>query len=41
MPLEAAIAKAKLETRRYAKRQSTWFRHQMRHWQRVEQSTIA
>ena len=35
IPLEAAIARAKLETRRYAKRQSTWFRHQMRDWRRI------
>jgi tRNA dimethylallyltransferase len=36
MPLEAAIAKAKTETRRYAKRQDTWFRHQMRDWRRLK-----
>ncbi|MBN8998368.1 MAG: tRNA (adenosine(37)-N6)-dimethylallyltransferase MiaA, partial [Rhizobiales bacterium] len=34
--LDAAIAKARTETRRYAKRQSTWFRHQMAHWQRID-----
>ncbi len=34
--LDAAIAKAKMETRRYAKRQATWFRHQMRGWRRVQ-----
>jgi tRNA dimethylallyltransferase len=28
MPLEAAIAAARRATRRYAKRQTTWFRHQ-------------
>jgi tRNA dimethylallyltransferase len=28
MPLEAAIAAAQRATRRYAKRQMTWFRHQ-------------
>ena len=33
--LEAAVAKAKTETRRYAKRQTTWFRHQMRDWRRL------
>jgi tRNA dimethylallyltransferase len=31
-----AIEKAKTESRRYAKRQSTWFRHQMRDWQRID-----
>jgi tRNA dimethylallyltransferase len=34
--LAAAITKAKTESRRYAKRQSTWFRHQMKDWQRIE-----
>jgi tRNA dimethylallyltransferase len=33
--LEAAIADAKTETRRYAKRQTTWFRNQMPDWTRV------
>jgi tRNA dimethylallyltransferase len=33
--LESAIATAKAETRRYAKRQSTWFRNQMQEWPRV------
>jgi len=33
--LEAAIAAAKTETRRYAKRQSTWFRNQMPDWPRL------
>ncbi len=33
--LDAGIAAAKTETRRYAKRQSTWFRHQMRDWPRL------
>jgi tRNA dimethylallyltransferase len=28
MPLEAAIADAQRATRRFAKRQTTWFRHQ-------------
>jgi tRNA dimethylallyltransferase len=36
MTIDAAIAKAKTETRRYAKRQDTWFRHQMRDWRRVK-----
>jgi tRNA dimethylallyltransferase len=29
IPLDAAIAAAQRATRRYAKRQMTWFRHQM------------
>ena len=29
-----AIASLKTETRRYAKRQVTWFRHQMADWPR-------
>jgi len=34
--LDEAIAGMKTETRRYAKRQMTWFRHQMADWVRVE-----
>ena len=34
--LAEAIERAKMETRRYAKRQSTWFRHQMEGWHSVE-----
>jgi tRNA dimethylallyltransferase len=34
-PVEAAVAQAKMESRRYAKRQLTWFRHRMRDWPRV------
>lgn len=30
-----AIERAKMETRRYAKRQSTWFRHQMQGWLQI------
>src|SRR5258705_9502013 len=30
--LEAAITEAQLATRRYVKRQMTWFRHRMREW---------
>lgn len=30
MPLDEAVAAGQRETRRYAKRQTTWFRHQMR-----------
>lgn len=36
LSLEAAAAAAKTVTRRYAKRQLTWVRNQMRHWRRVE-----
>jgi tRNA dimethylallyltransferase len=34
LSLEEAVAAVKTETRRYAKRQSTWFRNQMPHWVR-------
>jgi tRNA dimethylallyltransferase len=33
--LDQAVAAAKTETRRYAKRQSTWFRNQIADWPRV------
>jgi len=33
--LEDAVAQAKAESRRYAKRQTTWFRQQMRDWTRI------
>jgi tRNA dimethylallyltransferase len=36
LPLAEAIARAKMETRRYAKRQLTFFRNQMPGWQRRE-----
>jgi tRNA dimethylallyltransferase len=35
MPLAAAIAAAQADTRHYAKRQFTWFRHQLGHWPQV------
>lgn len=35
LPLDDAIAQAKADTRHYAKRQFTWFRHQMPGWQFV------
>lgn len=35
LELDAAITKAKTETRRYAKRQTTWFRTQMPDWERL------
>jgi tRNA dimethylallyltransferase len=34
MSLDEAIERAKMETRRYAKRQGTWFRNQMADWER-------
>ncbi len=37
-----AIERAKIATRQYAKRQSTWFRHQLGpHWQRLRQPDAA
>ncbi len=36
MSLDEAIAKGQGDTRRYAKRQFTWFRHQLPDWQWVE-----
>ncbi|MFO7483957.1 tRNA (adenosine(37)-N6)-dimethylallyltransferase MiaA [Oceanibaculum nanhaiense] len=36
LPLEDAIDRAQRETRRYAKRQMTWFRHQMADAMRIE-----
>lgn len=36
MPLEAAIAAAKIASRQYAKRQRTWFRARMRDWQPID-----
>ncbi len=35
LTLAEALASVKTETRRYAKRQVTWFRHQMADWERV------
>jgi len=32
MSLDEALAAMRTETRRYAKRQMTWFRHQMVGW---------
>jgi tRNA dimethylallyltransferase len=37
MTLEAAIDQAKMFSRRYAKRQMTWFRHQMPDWPVIEE----
>jgi tRNA dimethylallyltransferase len=37
-----AIERAKIATRQYAKRQTTWFRHQLGPaWQRVADATAA
>lgn len=38
MGLAEAVAAAQMETRRYAKRQSTWLRGQMAAWQRIEEA---
>ncbi len=38
MSLDEAVALAIIETRQYAKRQMTWFRHQMPDWDFVERS---
>jgi len=35
LSLDEAIERAKMETRRYAKRQGTWFRNQMADWERL------
>ena len=35
IPLEEAVARAQADTRAYAKRQVTWFRHQMPDWEAV------
>jgi len=36
IPLAAAAEEAKKDTRHYAKRQFTWFRHQLGHWPKAE-----
>jgi tRNA dimethylallyltransferase len=36
MTIEAAADEAKKDTRHYAKRQFTWFRHQLADWPRVD-----
>jgi tRNA dimethylallyltransferase len=33
--IEEAVTQAKTESRRYAKRQLTWFRNRMRDWRRI------
>src|SRR6266481_4315263 len=37
--LAAAVTEAKKDTRHYAKRQFTWFRHQLADWPRVDPAT--
>lgn len=37
LTLDAAVGQAKTQSRRYAKRQMTWFRHQMPDWQLIEE----
>ena len=39
--LDEAVAAMKTETRRYAKRQETWFRNQMEGWEAVEGAGVA
>ena len=41
LPLDEAIERAKMETRRYAKRQGTWFRNQMADWPRLAPGATA
>jgi len=42
MPMGEAIDRAKIATRQYAKRQSTWFRNQLGpHWQRISRTDEA
>jgi tRNA dimethylallyltransferase len=36
IPLPAALEAAQTATRRYAKRQMTWFRHQHADWPRID-----
>jgi tRNA dimethylallyltransferase len=36
LTLAEAVASLKTETRRYAKRQVTWFRHRMDDWKRLD-----
>lgn len=40
LTLEKAVEQAIAETRRYAKRQTTWFRHQMPDWTVIERSDV-
>ena len=38
LTLDAAVSRAVTETRQFAKRQMTWFRHQMPNWHFIEKS---
>ena len=40
LTLDQAIEQAVIQTRQYAKRQMTWFRHQMPDWRVIERSSI-
>lgn len=40
-PLEEAVRRSVVDTRRYAKRQETWFRNRMGEWGRIEPRNIA
>jgi len=40
LSLEQAVEQAVADTRRYAKRQTTWFRHQMPDWTVIEKSDV-
>jgi tRNA dimethylallyltransferase len=41
IPLDIAIAEAQLATRRYAKRQMTWFRNRMKDWNWREEANLS
>lgn len=41
MSLDAALEQAAIDTRRYAKRQDTWFRNRMAGWQRLDPRNIS
>jgi len=40
LALDQAVEQSIIETRQYAKRQMTWFRHQMPDWSVVERSDV-
>lgn len=40
LTLEASVEQAIVQTRQYAKRQTTWFRHQMPDWTVIERSEV-
>ena len=39
--LESAVAEAQLATRRYVKRQMTWFRNRMKEWNWLEERQLS